>query len=157
MSASKKKDRLFLFPALIVWILILITSFWNVRDPLFSLKSPMNVVGTLIFLKGLAIRLIAAATLNRSYSWTLEIRDEHRLVKNGIYKYVRHPIYLGAFLSAIAVPVYATSLLGFLIALTAIPLFIYRVGVEERMLIEEYRDEYTKYQERTWKLFPFIY
>ena len=130
MSASKKKDRLFLFPALIVWILILVTSVGNIRDPLFSSKSPMNVVGALIFLIGLAIRLSAAVSLNRSYSWTLEIREEHRLVKDGVYRYVRHPIYLGVLLSALAVPIYATSFLGFLFALTVMPLFIYRIGVE---------------------------
>lgn len=157
MSDPKKKDRLFLFPALIVWILILITSFGNIQGPLYSLKSPMNVAGALIFLIGLAIRLSAVATLNRSYSWTLEIRDEHRLVKNGLYKYVRHPIYLGALLSAIAIPIYATSLLGFLFALAAIPLFNYRIGVEEKMLIEEFGDEYLEYTKATWKLFPYIY
>ena len=157
MSASKKKDRLFLFPALIVWILILVTSVGNIRDPLFSSKSPMNVVGALIFLIGLAIRLSAAVSLNRSYSWTLEIRDEHRLVKDGLYRYVRHPIYTGVLLSAFAVPIYATSFLGFLFALTVMPLFIYRIGVEEKMLIEEYGDEYLKYMKATSKLIPYIY
>jgi protein-S-isoprenylcysteine O-methyltransferase Ste14 len=157
MSAPKKKDRLFLFPALIVWILILVTSVGNIRDPLFSSKSPMNVAGALIFIIGLAIRLSAAVSLNRSYSWTLEIRDEHRLVKDGLYRYVRHPVYLGALLSVIAVPIYAASFLGFLFTLTAIPLFIYRMGVEEKMLIEEYGDEYLEFMKATSKLIPHIY
>jgi len=157
MSAPKKKDRLFLFPALIVWILILITSFGNIQGPLYSLKSPMNVAGALIFIIGLAIRLSAVVSLNRSYSWTLEIRDEHRLVKDGLYRYVRHPIYLGVLLGAIAIPIYATSFLGFVFALTAIPLFIYRMGVEEKMLIEEYGDEYLEYMKATSKLIPYIY
>ncbi len=157
MSAPKKKDRLFLFPALIIWILILITSIRNIQVPLYSWKSPMNVAGALIFIIGLTIRLSAAVSLNRSYSWTLEIRDEHRLVKDGLYRYVRHPIYLGALMGAIAIPIYATSFLGFLFFLTAIPLFIYRMGVEENMLIEEYGDEYLEYMKATSKLFPYIY
>ena len=153
----QEKGRLFLFPALIVWILILITSFGNIQGPLYSLRSPMNVAGALIFLIGLAIRSSAVASLNRSYSWTLEIRDEHRLVKDGLYRYVRHPIYLGVLLGAIAVPVYTTSFLGFLFALMGIPLFIYRMGVEEKMLIEEYGDEYLEYMKATSKLIPYIY
>ena len=157
MSAPKKKDRLFLFPALIIWILILITSIGNIQVPLYSWKSPMNVAGALIFIIGLTIRLSAAVSLNRSYSWTLEIRDEHRLVKDGLYRYVRHPIYLGALMGAIAIPIYATSFLGFLFFLTVIPLFIYRMGVEEKMLIEEYGDEYLEYMKATSKLFPYIY
>jgi len=54
-------------------------------------------------------------------------------------------------------PIYATSLLGILFFLTAIPLFIYRMGVEEKMLIEEYGDEYLEYMKATSKLFPYIY
>jgi len=157
MSDPKKRDRLFLIPGLIVWILVLITSVWNIRAPFFSLTSPMNVAGALLFFIGLAIRVSAAATLNRSYSATLEIRDDHRLVKHGLYQYVRHPIYTGLFLGVLAVPVYASSPLGFLIALMAIPLVIYRMGVEEKMLSEEYGDEYLEYMKATWRLIPYVY
>jgi protein-S-isoprenylcysteine O-methyltransferase Ste14 len=88
MGDLKKRDRLFLIPGLIVWTLVLITSVWNIRAPFFSLTSPMNVAGALLFFIGLAIRVSAAASLNRSYSATLEIRDDHRLVKHGLYKYI---------------------------------------------------------------------
>ena len=157
MRDPKKKDRLFLFSGLIAWILVLITSFGNIKGPIFSLNSPMNVAGALIFFVGLAIRLSAVASLKRSYSWTLEIRDEHRLVKDGLYRYVRHPIYVGVLLGAFAVPIFATSFLGFVFALMAIPLFIYRMGVEEKMLVEEYGDEYLEYMKETRKLIPYIY
>ena len=76
MGDPKKRDRLFLIPGLIVWTLVLITSVWNIRAPFFSLTSPMNVAGALLFFIGLAIRVNAAASLNRSYSATLEIRDD---------------------------------------------------------------------------------
>ena len=157
MGDSKKRDRLFLIPGLIVWTLVLIISFGNLRAPLFSLTSPMNVAGVMLFLTGLTIRVSAAATLNKSYSPTLEVRDDHRLVKHGLYKYIRHPIYTGLFLGVLAVPVYASSLLGFLIALMSIPLVIYRMGVEEKMLSEEYGDEYLEYMKATWRLIPYVY
>jgi protein-S-isoprenylcysteine O-methyltransferase Ste14 len=157
MGDPKKRDRLFLIPGLIVWTLVLITSVWNIRAPFFSLTSPMNVAGALLFFIGLAIRVSAAASLNRSYSATLEIRDDHRLVKHGLYKYIRHPIYTGLFLGVLAVPVYASSPLGFLIALMAIPLVLYRMGVEEKMLSEEYGDEYLEYMKATWRLIPYVY
>jgi protein-S-isoprenylcysteine O-methyltransferase Ste14 len=158
MSDHKKKDRLFFFPAFIVWIfLLLITSFWNIQAPLYSLKSPMNVVGALIFIIGLIITVNAQMTLKLNYSSTLRIREGHQLITHGIYKHVRHPVYSGVILRAFAIPIYATSLLGFLFALTAIPLFNYRIGVEEKMLIEEFGDEYLEYTKATWKLFPYIY
>jgi len=117
----------------------------------------MNVVGALIFIIGLVITVNAQMTLKRNYSGTLRIREGHQLITHGIYKYVRHPVYTGTLLRTFAIPIYTTSLLGFLIALVGIPLVIYRIGVEEQMLIEEFSDEYLEYTKATRKLVPYVY
>jgi protein-S-isoprenylcysteine O-methyltransferase Ste14 len=117
----------------------------------------MNIVGVVLFIISLIVRINSILTIDKNYSWTLEIRDNHKLVTNGIYRYVRHPIYLGSIIGAISIPIYALSFTGFLISLLAIPLFSYRIRIEEEMLVEEFGDEYIKYQEHTRKLFPFIY
>ncbi len=146
------------FPAFIIWIILLVvSSFQTLQRPLFTMLSPMNVVGALIFIVGLIITVNAQMTLKRNYSGTLRIREGHQLITHGIYKHVRHPVYSGVILRAFAIPIYTTSLLGFLFALTAIPLFNYRIGVEEKMLIEEFGDEYLEYTKATWKLFPYVY
>jgi protein-S-isoprenylcysteine O-methyltransferase Ste14 len=120
----------------------MVTSFQSFQSPLYTMQSPMNVVGALIFIVGLVITLNAQMTLKRNYSGTLRIREGQQLITHGIYRYVRHPVYTGTLLRAFAIPIYVTSLLGFLFALMGIPLFIYRIGVEEKMLIEEFGDEY---------------
>jgi protein-S-isoprenylcysteine O-methyltransferase Ste14 len=146
------------FPAFIIWIiLVVVPSFRNIQNLPFSLSSPMNVIGTILFIVGLIITVNAQMTLKMNYSSRLRIREGHQLVTNGIYKYVRHPVYTGTLLRAIAIPIYATSLLGFLFALTGIPLFIFRIGVEEKMLIEEFGEDYLEYTKISWKLFPYIY
>jgi len=38
-----------------------------------------------------------------------------------------------------------------------VPLTLYRIGVEERMLIERFGDEYREYMKKTKKIIPFIY
>jgi protein-S-isoprenylcysteine O-methyltransferase Ste14 len=135
----------------------MVTSFQNLQRPLYTMQSPMNVVGALIFIIGLVITVNAQMTLKRNYSGTLRIREGHQLITHGIYKYVRHPVYTGTLLRTFAIPIYTTSLLGFLFALVGIPLFIYRIGVEEQMLIEEFSDEYLEYTKATRKLFPYVY
>ena len=67
------------------------------------------------------------------------------------------PVYTGVLLSALAIPIYTTSLPGLLIALAGIPLFNYRMGNEEKMLIQEYGDQYTEYMKTTPKLIPRIH
>ncbi len=135
----------------------MVTSFQNLQPPLFTMQAPMNVVGALIFIVGLIITVNAQMTLKLNCSGTLRIREGHQLITHGIYKYVRHPVYTGTLLRTFAIPIYVTSLLGFLFALMGIPLFIYRIGVEEKMLIEEFGDEYLEYTKDTWKLLPYTY
>jgi len=158
MSDHKKKDLIFFFPAFFIWLILLMaTSFQNLQRPLYTIQSPMNVVGALIFIIGLVITVNAQMTLKRNYSSMLRIREGHQLITHGIYKYVRHPVYTGTLLRTFAIPIYTTSLLGFLFALVGIPLIIYRIGVEEKMLIEEFSDEYLEYTKATRKLFPYVY
>ena len=158
MDDTKKKDLLFFFPAFIAWLFaFLIPSFWNLQAPLYTLKTPMDIAGTSIFIAGFLIRVAAQATLKRNYSGTLRIRDGHTLITHGIYSHVRHPVYTGVILSALAIPIYTTSLPGLLIALLGIPLFNYRIANEEQMLTQEYGHQYTEYIKTTPKLIPRIY
>lgn len=157
MGDFKKNDIFFQIPGLILWIIILIVSIGDLKHPLYTVNTPLRIAGIIILLGALVIRVYAAMTLNKSYSYTLEIREDHKLVTKGLYKYIRHPIYTGVILGAFSIPIYSSSLRGFLITILAIPLFMYRIGNEEKMLIEEYGEEYEEYQKHTWKLFPYIY
>lgn len=156
-SHPRKQDVYFQVSGLILLIAILIVSFGNLDGPVYTIQSPLNIIGIIMFIIGLIISINAQATITKNYSWTLQIREGHTLVTNGLYTYVRHPVYLGTFIRVIAIPIYASSLLGFLLGLLAIPILNYRIGLEERMLVEEFGEEYKQYKEHTWKLFPFIY
>ena len=158
MDETKKNDLHYFFPAFIAWLLaLLIPSFWNIQAPIYTLKTPTDIAATTLFIAGFLIRIIAQATLYRNYSGTLRIRDGHTLITHGIYRHVRHPVYTGVILSALAIPIYTGSPLGTLIALLGIPLFNYRIRNEEKMLIQEFGDQYTKYMKTTRKLIPYIY
>jgi protein-S-isoprenylcysteine O-methyltransferase Ste14 len=46
---------------------------------------------------------------------------------------------------------------GILIMLVLVPIFLIRIRMEERLLMEEFGDAYQAYQAATSKLVPFIY
>jgi len=138
----------------------LVATIWGlIRQPRnLNLLSVNNIVGLVLFVIGFTIILIAHFTLWRFYSSTLVIREDHRLITHGVYRFTRHPIYLGVLMICIgAVPVYALSLYGLLTMSVLIPVFLIRMGLEERMLTEEFGDAYLTYKEATSKLIPFIY
>lgn len=157
MSEYKKRDIWFQIPGLILWIAILVASTRDYMGSLYVVRSPINLVAVVLFGVLLVFRIWSHVVLDRSYSPVLEIKDDHRLVKTGPYKYIRHPIYTGTILSIMCIPMFTSSLSGFLLSLLGIPLIIYRINNEEKMLVEEYGDEYREYQKETWRLFPYIY
>jgi protein-S-isoprenylcysteine O-methyltransferase Ste14 len=122
-----------------------------------SLLSVPNIVGLAFFVVGLTTALVAVVTLRRFYSATLVTREDHQLIQRGIYRFTRHPIYLGVITMTLGAPVYASSLYGLLIMSALIPIFLNRIRIEERMLTEEFGDTYRAYKKATSKLIPFTY
>lgn len=136
----------------------LVGTIWNMagHPRSLGLLSAWNIAGLTLFVVGLTFAVIAVCTLKRFYSSTLVTRKEHQLITHGVYRYTRHPIYLGVLMACMAPAVYAPSLYGFLTMLVLIPIFLNRIRMEEKMLTEEFGDAYRIYKEATSKLIPFI-
>ncbi len=154
-----KKDMLFFaLPAFFVCSAGMVVSAWDLvrQQGSLNIQSVQNIVGLVLFVIGLTITLVAHGTLRRFYSSTLVIRVDHQLISHGIYRFIRHPIYLGTILAFIGISVYASSLYGLLIMLALIGVFLNRIRMEERMLTDEFGDAYRTYKKVTSKLIPFI-
>lgn len=119
--------------------------------------SVQSVVGLALLGSGLTIMLVSQITLWRNYSATLVIKEDHQLITSGIYRFTRHPIYLGVIVGLMGIAVYASSLYGFLAMSAVIPVFLNRIRMEERLLTEAFGDTYREYRKATNKLIPFIY
>lgn len=96
--------------------------------------------------------------LGHNWSVSLDLRERHTLVTTGIYATVRHPMYSGFWLMAVAqallLPNWVAGpagLVGFGI------LFFGRVRREEEMMIAAFGDEYRAYMRRTARVVPWVY
>jgi protein-S-isoprenylcysteine O-methyltransferase Ste14 len=147
------KEDLFYFgvPAILVYLAGLLISakggwvelpatIWKlIRHPEnISTLSVSNIVGIVLVLIGFAILLVAQITLGRYHASVLVIWENHQLIRHGIYRYIRHPLYLGVLIACIGLAVYGSSLPGILTMSALIPIFLFRIRIEERMLIEEF-------------------
>jgi protein-S-isoprenylcysteine O-methyltransferase Ste14 len=128
----------------------------NVND-LIAAHPVLFTIGILMFISGFAIRFIAIMALRRNFSGALRIREGHTLTTNSIFRYIRHPAYLGAMILYLSIPVFLSSILGFLVMLLLIPYLLQRIKYEEKMLIEHFGDQYLEYMKHTRKLIPFVY
>jgi protein-S-isoprenylcysteine O-methyltransferase Ste14 len=114
-------------------------------------------IGLAMVLAGVIIRFVAILTLKRNFSGLLRIREGHTLVKSGIYRWIRHPAYLGAILLFLGIPVMLSSLLGFAVMFLLVPYLMHRITLEERMLIDRFGAEYEDYKKSSKKLIPYLY
>lgn len=156
---TEKADKPFLVSATLIFVFALLIVAWDFVY-LQGMVYRLNVVaaaGLVLFVTGVMIRAVGKRTLGRYYSYGLKIASDHKLVTHGIYRHVRHPITLAAVIYDAGIPLIFSSLYGFLLMLCLIPLFLYRIRVEEKMLVERFGDEYREYVRRTKRLVPFIY
>ena len=155
-----RKDLLYFF---LPWITVLTIEglflVWDLsKQPqsLFS-SSVGNIIGLALSIIVFAILVAGQVTLFRNYSSLLVIHKDHQLITHGIYRFTRNPIYLANLMLFIGFPIYAASLYGFLTSLVLIPIFLNRIRLEERLLVEAFPDTFQEYKKTTKRLIPFIY
>ncbi len=146
----------------IMWIAFFLPLIWIAMPVLafadYSLRPIPFIAGTLCLALGLWLFHRSHADLGNNWSITLEVREQHRLVTQGLYHWVRHPMYLALLLysvgQALVLPNYVAgpSYGAALVLLVAL-----RVGPEEQMMVEEFGKEYEEYMARTQRLIPGVW
>ena len=96
--------------------------------------------------------------LGRNWSVTLEVREGHQLVTQGVYAFVRHPMYASFFLWGIAQALLIPNWIAGLAGLTAVAaLYAVRQEKEEAMMRETFGAQYDAYCQRTRRLIPGVF
>lgn len=119
------------------------------------LNGTFQYIGLLIMLGGGLLRHQALVSLGIFFSRVVQIKADHRIIKTGPYRWFRHPAYTGMILINVGAVMGLGTWLGALIVLILM-LFstLYRIRVEEILLLETFGNEYRTYMAETWRLFP---
>jgi protein-S-isoprenylcysteine O-methyltransferase Ste14 len=140
--ASKKWSKAGRISALLTHIIILpITLIYSIFLPLKT--------GTAWFYVGLVICLIALSIYYMAGFNIAKTQTVNEPVTKGIYRFSRHPLYLGGFLLFLGIGIACASWLFILFALVWIILWFIAVPSEENDVSEKYGDAYRKYMNRT--------
>jgi protein-S-isoprenylcysteine O-methyltransferase len=120
--------------------------------------TPAGVLGLALLIAGMAIRAYAILTLRRFFTVDVAIFKDHRLIRTGPYRYIRHPSYTGALLSFYGLAIgFENVWAALIIAVPPTVAFFIRMRVEERVLRDAFPSEYPEYERATKRLVPFIY
>jgi protein-S-isoprenylcysteine O-methyltransferase Ste14 len=121
----------------VVWFMLLI---YSVFLPL-PLGTPLLYAGVALFIVGLIIFEIAGIP------WATTPFEEP--ITGGLYRYSRHPIYIGVFVQYIGIGIASASGLFLLLTIVEIALSSSVLSAEERLCCEKYGDTYRDYMNRT--------
>lgn len=88
---------------------------------------------------------------------TSATRKEHKLVTNGVYAYIRHPLYTFGSLLIISFGMMADNWFIVMFGVLAFILMAIRTPKEEANLIEKFGDEYRDYMKRTGRFLPKVF
>ncbi|MCO5062956.1 MAG: protein-S-isoprenylcysteine O-methyltransferase [Rhizobiaceae bacterium] len=155
-----KGDRLALgvasFCLTIVPLVHVLTGFPAFAD--YAFRPWVGWLGTLTEIAFLALFLASHRQLGKNWSISLEIRDSHELVTDGLYRFVRHPMYSSFWLWAIAQALLIPNWIAGPAGLAGVGiLYFTRVGAEEAMMRKTFGGAYEEYAARTGRVIPRIY
>jgi protein-S-isoprenylcysteine O-methyltransferase len=127
-------------------------------DGVFAEPTPVAYAGLAMLVLGMLIRFYSIATLRRFFTVNVTVRDDHRLIRTGPYRFVRHPSYTGALISFYGFALALENVWAALVVSVPITYaFFVRMRVEEAVLRSAFPEEYPAYERQTRRLVPFVY
>jgi len=118
----------------------------------------LNAFALALLLAGIVVRATAILTLGRFFTTNLAVQTGQRVVRQGLYRWMRHPSYTGGLISFMGLGVAFANWLS-LVALLIVIIgsYIHRMNVEEKVLIASLGEEYLDYSRHTKRLIPGVY
>ncbi len=118
----------------------------------------ISYLGFILYLTGSFLIIVTRAQIGRFGTGELITEEDHQLFTQGVYRYIRNPMYSGALIATIG------FCLVFRCIITLIIMFIYsfliyriRIIEEEKILQEKFGREFEEYKKNTKRLIPFVY
>lgn len=126
--------------------LFLSSFFFSVGD--ISVPRGISFLGFILLLVAFAVFILSAVTLRVKGRPPSGWEDTTEFIDIGIYRVVRHPIYLAAMAGAIGAILVNFSLSAMVLNLAAILLFVKTSVAEDRFNLGKFGDSYRDYVQR---------
>jgi len=140
-------------------VLLCLFLFIWVADSFFLRMSTFMSDFVSLHMRLVLIALVVVIATYLAKSGHAVVNPERRfpgVASTGAFRYVRHPLYLASILFYLCLSVATASLLSLALSVGIAVFYDYIASYEERVLQAKYREEYSKYRERTGKWLPII-
>ena len=146
---KKSKDYIFV----IIQLCFFLSYLQKVNMFYFKLPLLIKELGLFFCFIAFIIITVSLIQLNKNLSPFPSPKSGSKLITNGLYKYIRHPIYTGILFFAVGYALYINSFYKILISIFLGVLFYFKSKYEETKLIEFHKD-YPIYKTTTGRFLP---
>ena len=116
----------------------------------------VQAVGVAVTAAGLLFTIWARVHLGKYWSAMVTLKDHHKLIRTGPYRFVRHPIYTGLIAAAIGSAITVGSGDAWVGVALLVPTYLVKIWREEKFLSAEFGEEYRRFRCEVAMLVPFV-
>lgn len=121
-------------------------------------RHALFLVGMAMMIAGMLFRWWSVRVLAEYFTVDVSIRPDHRIVRDGPYRWLRHPSYTGALATFYGFALCLGDIAALLVVIVPVTLvFLWRIRVEEGVLAQAFPDDYPAYARQTKRLLPGIW
>jgi protein-S-isoprenylcysteine O-methyltransferase Ste14 len=122
-----------------------------------AISASISIVFSVILFISFIFQYVIVGQNKHLFS-TVEVKKEQKVINEGLYSVIRHPMYLFGIILVISIPIVLGSIYGFIVSsVFVIPLIVLRIKDEEKVLVMELSG-YKEYCEKIkYRLIPFIW
>ncbi|OWW23159.1 hypothetical protein B4Q04_22145 [Zobellia sp. OII3] len=127
-----------------------------IRENFVEHTNFVGTIGLTICIFGAIMACWSRYRLGNNWSLSVQNKEDHELIQSGLYKIVRHPIYTGFLLLFIGNTIIVGDYRGIIAVLIVFISFWFKLTKEEKLLTENFGNQYLEYKKRTKALIPYI-
>lgn len=116
----------------------------------------IRILGLLLTLAGAALAIWARFILGTNWSGLITVKENHTLITNGPYTWVRHPMYSGLLLALLGTALVQGKVIYLIVIFLAAVALWMKLRTEERFMYETFGEEYRHYQQHIKALIPHV-
>jgi len=113
-------------------------------------------LGAAVAAAGLAFMVWARVHLGMYWSGRITLKEGHRLIRTGPYRFVRHPIYTGFITGILGVAITVGRVRGLVALIVVVAAYLVKMRREEAALSTQFGEEYEQFRREVPALIPFI-
>ena len=158
-SAAEPQDfagRLARMPVWLGFVLLLAAWVFPFGPMVIRRTVSSDSVAVAICALGLLLAIWSRKMLGADWSQDVELKQGHKLVERGPYRFMRHPIYTGHLLMGLGTAMGSGSLVGLVGLASLCGGFWIKLNQEEHLLLRSFPDQYPEYKARVKALIPYV-